>query len=104
MFSKDFVLGLSLGEDEALSAIRSEDCDFCRNAHTCYLLAHDNDLSYKSIGKVDDEYRLYLRTGNDRPTSLLFEHGNELVGFYRPKFCPECGRKLYENERFKPPV
>lgn len=104
MFSNDFVLGLALGEDEARSAIRRNDCDFCRNAHTCNQLSHDNDLAYRSIGKVDDAYRLYFRTGNDRPTSLLFEYGNELVGFYRPRFCPECGRELFENERFRSPV
>lgn len=79
-------------------------CGMCDNAHTNPELQSDNDLSYFSIGKCEDSYRLMLRTGDGRSTQILFEKWGQdrrwhLVGFYQPDFCPNCGRKLTENEK-----
>lgn len=78
-------------------------CKMCINAHTDPDLTSDNDLSYFDVGKYEKSFRLMLRTGDGRPTGMLVEHLDEeigwnTVGFYWPKFCPNCGRKLTENE------
>lgn len=79
-----------------------KDCDFCRNALTDEELHHHEDLSYTHIGAVDQNYLAYYRTGDKRKTVLMVEYNNkgtkELAWIYAPKYCPECGRKLYENE------
>lgn len=77
------------------------DCDFCRNAFTDGDLSHDNDLSYSPIGAVEPSYRAFLRTGDRRKTAIMVEYGSELAFIYAPKYCPECGRHLLENERCK---
>ena len=79
-------------------------CKMCFNAHTDPELTSDNDLSYSTIGECTDLYRLMFRSGDDRPTGILFERWNKdsgwhMLGFYWPKFCPNCGRRLTENEK-----
>ena len=55
------------------------------------------------LGIVEDNYRIGFTTGAKRPTMIEFRarvNGrNEIIGFYVPAYCPECGRKLIENER-----
>lgn len=80
------------------------DCKMCTNAHTDSDLTSDNDLSYCGVGECEKSFRLMLRTGNGRPTGILVEHLDEgigwnTIGFYWPKFCPNCGRRLTENEK-----
>lgn len=79
-------------------------CRMCDNAHTNPELHSDNDLSYISIGRGDNSHRMFIRSGDDRPTEILFEElydnaGWELVGYYQPKYCPNCGRELMENQK-----
>ena len=77
------------------------DCDFCRNAYTCEELSHDNDLSYMSVGKGDDNTRMLFATGDKRPTLLIVEtrtdRGFKPIATLKPKYCPFCGRELIEN-------
>lgn len=82
-------------------------CRYCDNAHTNPGLTSDNDLSYFSIGFVERSYTLYFRSGDNRPTAIVFSHffegrnySND-IALYIPKFCPECGRRLFENDFYK---
>lgn len=77
-------------------------CRMCDNAFTNPELNGDNDLSYFSIGECGDGYRMMLRSGDGRPVEILVEKwddrtGWHKIGYYRPKYCPNCGRELKEN-------
>ena len=79
-------------------------CYMCNNAHTDPDLTSDNDLSYITVGECGDGYRIMFRSGDGRSTVLVFEgRGHDgcwyLLGLYEPKFCPNCGRRLTENEK-----
>ena len=81
-------------------------CRFCANAHTDPGLDSDNDLSYMGIGESGKGYRILFRSGDGRPTELLFEKWHEQsgwhsVGWYQPQYCPNCGRELTENKTLK---
>lgn len=84
---------------------KSVGCFMCTNAHTDPDLNSDNDLSYITIGKCDPKRRIMFRSGDGRTTQIIVEEFNEksgcweFVGFYRPKFCPNCGRELIENRK-----
>lgn len=79
-------------------------CMMCLNAHVDLELTSDNDLSFFGVGECEKPYRLMYRTGDARPTAILVEKWNahrrlwEEIGFYYPKFCLNCGRRLMENE------
>ena len=82
--------------------VSSPGCHYCDNAMTVPELGSDEDLSYKSVGDCANQVRILFRTGDRKPTALLFErwrenYGWETIGDYIPNFCPECGRKLFEN-------
>lgn len=75
-------------------------CYMCDNAHTNPELNDDNDLSYISFGESGGRHRFMIRSGDARPTVILFEECTDvwhLLGCYTPNFCPNCGRKLIEN-------
>lgn len=80
-------------------------CFMCTNAHTDPELNSDNDLSYITIGDFTPKRRMMFRSGDGRTTQIIVEEFDEksgcwqLVGFYRPKFCPNCGRELIENRK-----
>lgn len=79
-------------------------CGMCANAYTDSELSSHNDLSYISIGTWAHGYRAFLRSGDGQPTELVFETSGtswKSIGFYRPKFCPNCGRELAENARYE---
>jgi len=81
-------------------------CDMCNNAYTDSELHSDNDLSYTGIGECAKGYRILLRSGDGRPTEIIFEKWDErtgwsIIGCYQPKFCPNCGRELKENSTKK---
>lgn len=83
--------------------VSSPGCHFCNNAAIDPELTPDNDLSYVSVGECLNQVRILFRSGDRKPTALLFEkwrenYGWETIGNYIPKFCPECGRKLFEND------
>lgn len=82
--------------------VSSPGCHYCDNAMTVPELSSEEDLSYKSVGDCVNQVRILFRSGDRRPTALLFEkwregYGWATIGDYIPKFCPECGRKLVEN-------
>ncbi len=80
-------------------------CHMCDNAHTNPEFTSDNDYSACTIGKCETGYRILLESGWARPTAITFEKleasGCRTIGFYRPRYCPNCGRKLFENEKKK---
>lgn len=82
------------------SALAGNPCRMCDSAYTNPELDSDHDLSYISIGECVPGYRMLFRSGDGRPTEILFEMWKgewKTIGFYRPKFCPNCGRELREN-------
>lgn len=50
---------------------------------------------------------MMFRTGDRKNTAIIIEkwseehHRNIDIGEYVPKYCPECGRKLFENDKNK---
>lgn len=84
-------------------------CVCCLNAYSDPLkeLTTKNDLSYVGVGDTENGYTMQIRTGADRPTVLYVSHWdekirqNQTVGIYEMKYCPECGRKITENDKIK---
>ncbi len=82
-------------------------CTYCNNATVDDGLTSENDLSFISIGHIEKGYTLYFRSGDNRFTGIDISHffeGREYsntIGYYVPKYCPECGRYLKENEFFR---
>ena len=79
-------------------------CKMCENAHTNPDLRDVDDMRYTCIGDFGDGHRAFFCTGGDVPTVITFEKtlggsGCYLFGRYYPKFCPNCGRRLTENEK-----
>lgn len=77
-------------------------CRMCLNATVDGDLNHDNDFSSIGIGSCETGLRMMFITGNGQPTEILVErwydkHGWLTVGYYRPAYCPNCGRLLVEN-------
>lgn len=77
-------------------------CRMCDSAYTNQELNEDNDLSYIGIGEHDRGHRILFRSGAGRPVEILCEKWNEksgwqTIGYYQPKYCPNCGRELKEN-------
>lgn len=83
---------------------KSKYCNFCCNASVDSDLNHDNDLSYLPVGKSSYFHSMYIRSGNHRSTAIVVSRwSDELqmnvdVAVYAMKFCPECGRYLFEND------
>ena len=81
-------------------------CGMCTNATTDPELTPDNDLSYVGIGDCEDGHRLLFKSGDRTPTEIYLEKyfpdrgGWHIIGIYRPQYCPNCGRKLIENDRW----
>ena len=87
-------------------------CPFCYNAHVWakehkveedYFdrgLNDNNDGSSCSIGKSSNEFSIMFNSGMGKPCEIEFRNWYSglwhTVGYYYPKFCPECGRKLDE--------
>ena len=78
-------------------------CSFCNNAFVDPELNSDNDLSYLSLGAMSNGYFMHMRSGAGRDTVLeilkldRFINRVYVIGIYKMKFCPECGRELIEN-------
>ena len=81
-------------------------CNMCLNASVDSELDSFNDLSYTGIGSCENGYRLMIRSGDGKPTEIEVEQFSpqdrewHLIGFYRPQYCPNCGRRLIENEKY----
>ncbi len=84
-------------------------CSFCLNAFSdpTEELTTQNDYSSFSVGDTAPHYRMSIDTGDNKPTRIVVTHWNESlqcnqdVCIYKMKYCPECGRELFENERFE---
>lgn len=76
-------------------------CRFCHNAFVDPELDHDNDLSYLPIGKCAEGYYMFLRSGSRIPTAVFLdkakEGGCQTIAVFLPRYCPICGRYLFEN-------
>jgi hypothetical protein len=64
-------------------------------------LHDDNDGSSSGIGRSANGFSIMFNSGMGKPCEVEFREWGEdnmwhTVGFYYPKFCPECGRKLDE--------
>jgi len=77
-------------------------CCLCENAYTNPELTSDIDLAFSTIGECELGFRILFKTGCAKPTVINFEvliaDEMHVVGYYCPRFCPNCGRKLVENE------
>ena len=77
-------------------------------AKTHLRLDPDNDLSYMSIGRCDNGFGAFnCSTALYRPPVKIIvqKYQEEIkqnvdVIYYTPAFCPMCGRKIVENEKF----
>lgn len=80
-------------------------CYMCDNARTNPELDSDNDLSYVCVGECISSYRMFIRSGDGKSTVILIDKWSEErgwftipVGVYKPQYCPNCGRRLKEND------
>lgn len=83
-------------------------CFLCDNARVNDDLTDKNDLHYRTVGDSEDGFQVLVRSGAGRPMALLFEQRRKLradsqeqvwmtMAVYEPKFCPNCGRELWEH-------
>lgn len=78
-------------------------CYMCNNANVDPTLNDDNDLSYVCVGFCDKGYSMHIRSGGARPVVLgVMRYDEKLkinvdVAEYAFSFCPNCGRKIFEN-------
>ena len=87
--------------------LNQEPCGYCLNARCdpSGELTSDNDFSSRSVGRCDKGYYIYIDTGRGKPTHINITKWDDKlqenvdIGHYKPKFCPECGRRLFENDK-----
>ena len=76
-------------------------CDMCNNARIYDDLTNENDYSAISVGKSAKGNRIMFCSGDGKPLRIEFEKWNDKAGWgkiseYRPRYCPNCGRKIVE--------
>lgn len=80
-------------------------CRMCLNAQVDPELTEENDFSFHTVGEREDGFRIGIQSGCGRPMQILFEQWINkewhLIGFYKPKFCPNCGRPLIEYRKIR---
>ena len=86
-------------------------CRFCENDRTNpeWELDEEQVFYAMTVGKFEKGRRIMLVKNPWKPLMVEFSQWNEklnppqwqLVGYYYPKFCPECGRKIDEYDRSK---
>ena len=64
-------------------------------------MTNENDYSAISVGKSAKGNRIMLCSGDGKPLRIEFEKWNDKAGWgkiaeYRPRYCPNCGRKIVE--------
>lgn len=78
-------------------------CSMCLNSFIDDELDKTNDFSSFVIAYTPD-YNMFLTTGNGEKTKIevlkynRYRRINEPIIEYTPHYCPNCGRKLIENE------
>lgn len=86
-----------------MSEVKRSPCRFCLNARCDDFLSDDNDGSYLPIGCIESGFYFYIGAGGGRPVQIGIDRYNrssqcnELIAYYFPKFCPECGRPLMQD-------
>lgn len=79
-------------------------CVYCYNYEKGGELDKFHDYREINVGKCALYYKLVIRSGgggnHKQRIELEAYNGNEMlvVGRYRPKFCPECGEKICNEE------
>lgn len=84
-------------------------CYMCTNAKVNDELTVDNDYSAHCIGDMPRYKRFLIESGWGKPLRICYEEWNDqyghwsTIGYYYPKYCPNCGRELkeYKKEREK---
>lgn len=86
-------------------------CKFCANNRTNpeWELEEDQVFYAMSVGKSENSTRIMFVKNPNEPLMLEVSRWNDKinpqqwqpVGYYYPKFCPECGRKIDEYDRSK---
>lgn len=88
-------------------------CSYCFNATQCEDLDETNDFSSCGIGESDKNRKTWLMLDSSKVGGVCIEarqywaekdggdNRNHCVARYCPKHCPECGRLLKENEKFR---
>lgn len=82
-----------------------EPCYLCDSARLTDDLEDYNDFSSSVIGSFSHDCRIMLSSGNGKPLRIdIARWNNESqrwvdIGIYYPKYCPECGRKIWEYEQ-----
>lgn len=84
-------------------------CRFCANNRTNPEWELDEDQVFYAIsaGRSENGTRLMFVKNPNEPLVLEVSRWNDKinpqqwqpVGYYYPKFCPECGRKIDEYDR-----
>lgn len=84
-------------------------CRFCENNRTNpeWELSEEQCFYAMTIGQSDKGTRIMFCKNPHKPLMIEISQWNEkfippqwqLVGYYYPKFCPECGRKIDEYDR-----
>lgn len=82
-------------------------CRFCDNARINENLTDENDYSAISVGHCMDGFRMMFCSGFGMPPRFEIEQKRNnnnkeemyVIGEYRLKYCPNCGRKIFEYER-----
>lgn len=82
-------------------------CMYCYNRYVDKNLNEENDIGFYTIGSCETKYTIFFESGWITPTGITFwkmddnTKQNKIIGKYIPRYCPECGRKLKENEKFR---
>lgn len=83
----------------------SNACYMCDNARINDDLTDDNDYSVCCVGVSSENNRIVVSSGWGKPLSIDFELWNDFskcwntVAYYNPKFCPNCGREIFEFKK-----
>lgn len=79
-------------------------CAYCSN-HLNSELQENNDYGSISVGRIRKYMRLSIESGglHIRPRFVVEEFNGQtcemnVIGYYCPKYCPECGEKVVEIE------
>lgn len=81
-------------------------CQYCRenNRHICGKTIQTDDWKKTAGYHFNSEYRVdileafILKSENDKYAGLMINTGNG-YRFVDIRYCPFCGRKIYEDER-----
>ena len=82
-------------------------CSYCHDHVTDPYLTEENDAASQTIGDSEQHLHLFFTTGGRRAPRIevwqvfpseRFVTENRLVAHYFPKFCPECGRRINQED------